>query len=129
MSMGLRQKRSIFAYWVKLMKLNHWDIDFMVAKDGEMPGDQGDAQGAAWRSDQYDEAAIIVNGSIEDDDFEAVLLHELIHVLCRDLDRFVDRILETLPDDVAAAHATHYTHTSENLTQRLALILKAARDA
>jgi hypothetical protein len=102
------------------MRLDHWRIDL------DFDGDAGEGNNAmVWRSYAYDDATIYLDPEWRDRDERAMaqtLLHELGHVLCRDLDRAALSVDAELGE--AFAHfERRYKHESEGVVDRYAELL------
>ena len=103
-----------------LMGLDHWRIDLDWGQEAS-----GGNYGEVWRSYQYDDATIYLGESWRERDFEGIrytLLHELGHILCRDLDRCA-RDLEKELGDAFPMYEKRYCHEIEGVVDRYALVI------
>ena len=103
------------------MLLDHWRVEvswLTAASEG--------ADATTWRSDGYDEALLFFAPGWRK--FSAgrmrhLIVHELGHLIVRDLDRAVESLKDEIPGEAWNLHYERYLHEVEGIVDRYATIL------
>lgn len=111
----------ILRVWQERLRLTHWAIEI----DWGMPLDDDEANAEILIEDFYDAAKVrIANGfpAWSADWANKVIVHELLHVVCRDMDELVKAVKVIVPDERAHdLFADRYNHEAEGVVDRLAI--------
>lgn len=107
--------------WAPRLGLSHWEID--VTWDETLTDDVANVVVES----SYDGARITLRADlVEHPDaeyVEATVVHELLHVVMRDLDATLPPVLDLLPRGAASLARARYEHESEGIVDRLATVL------
>jgi hypothetical protein len=104
--------------WQSRLGLDAWDVKI----DWVKPAREG-TNSVTWRSDDYDSATIMWDPEFPEWDplfAEQIVVHELLHLLTRDIDRVVADLEGELHRDVYTQVDRRYEHEVEGLVDRLA---------
>ena len=117
-----KQLEKVVRLWQKRLGLQDWDISLSFVP---LPfcRCEDDADATTWRQNSYDRAVIFPNAdwkSKSDDALNRLMVHELLHLVTRDLDRVVASVEEQLHADAWRAVNTRYDHEIEGVVERLA---------
>jgi hypothetical protein len=120
--MSRTQFERILRLWQKRLGLETWHLEV----DWEKPASE-DADASTWRSNNYDRAILYLDPawvSWERDrgiEFvHRIVVHELLHLVFRDVDELVDSLDGQMHRDVCAMVDKRYHHEIEGLCDRLA---------
>lgn len=111
------------ARWLPLLRLTHW----AVTLDWGTPADDGD-DASIHPTESYDLARMRLSS-----DFakwtptyaEGVVVHELLHLVTRDLEHAADLTHGLLPKAARELAEAHFTHEVEGVVDRIAAVLVA----
>ena len=112
----------ILAVWQHRLRLDHWRIE--IAWD--RPLDDDDAEGEVQCAEHCDSATVrLATGCTgwTRARASAVVVHELVHVVCRDMDALVDAAKLAMGDQTHVLFADRYEHETEGVVERLATVL------
>lgn len=103
--------------WQSRLGLDSWDIilDWTNPSPSENDAD-------CWRSDDYDRAKLRFNADFSkwtDIFAERIVIHELLHVITRDIDRVIADLDGEIHRDVFTQTNRRYEHEIEGLVDRL----------
>jgi hypothetical protein len=112
--------------WIDRLGLTAWAITL----DWDTPADEG-AWAQCWRSNDYDKATIYLCEGWADlgkAEVERLVVHELLHLVTRDLSRAHDFVLEAIEDNVPANNiaVAAWKRAEEGVVDRLSFALVAA---
>lgn len=119
--------------WIGLLKLRHWEITvvwpedydkFSNTRDHVWDGDQHMA--CTTRRKDFNVAEILFNESAQFKDHreaEATVVHELLHLVTRDMEFILDQIEGMLHRDVDKIITEGHKHAVENAVEHLAYCL------
>lgn len=113
-----RVLRRILAGWQKRLRLEHWDVKL----DLETFANPG-CYATVWAADDYDTATVKVDAEWRGWSTELAnqtVVHELLHIVFRDVDEAVCAGRQRLSDDAAAVVKYGYEHALEGTADRLA---------
>jgi len=94
--------------------LAHWDIDVIIG------GQDSDAYASIHPSDHYDSARIFVDPEISKEMLDRVVVHELMHLVTRDLWDALWEATENLSPGEQNVHRTRLRHEMEGVVDRVA---------
>jgi hypothetical protein len=114
--------------WIQRLGLQNWDIQFIwgdeLYKYWADVGLRDDLHASCWRAKSYDEAKIYVNPDEfekwTDRDAAVNIVHELLHLVLRDVEFVIDHIEGFLHRDVDRAVSETFHHHVEGAIERLA---------
>lgn len=126
--MSKRELERIVRLWQTRLGLDAWDIRV----DWDKPAREG-CDATTWRSTDYDRAILYFDTPTWPtwaekrglDFVHRIVVHELLHLLVRDLDELVDSLNGQLHRDVFAVTENRYDHEIEGLVDRLSYRLVA----
>lgn len=119
--MTRRRIEQLVKTWQRRLKLDHWDVEV----DWTKPPSEG-AFATCWRFNQYDRANLYIDpgfGSWSESFAERTIVHELLHLIARDLDRAIADVESFLAPESYMALDKRYEHEIEGVVDRLATIL------
>lgn len=129
--------RDLGQQWIYRLGLQNWKIEFPFGNElreyWKDQGDMRDSHAGCWRAKHYNEAKVYVNA----DEYEgwsaeeAVghIVHELVHVLMRDVEYVLDMIEDSMPKDTMSIVDQVYIHHVEGAVDNIArLFIKAWAD-
>ena len=108
----------LVGHWQEFLGLNHW----LVAVDFETPPTDG-ADACIWRFHSYDGATLYLEEdwkSWDDPRANQLIVHELLHLLTRDLERAWDSVEGHVDPGVWKALDNRFDHELEGAIERLA---------
>ena len=124
--------------WVTILRLDAWDLHIVWPEDydkwPEKEDDFGDftAHGHAqvWRARDYDIARVYINEAMLTSEapdsvrrLEVAIVHELLHLLTREMEFVLDQLDGLLHRDVQDLIESTYRHQVEGTVDKLAYIL------
>lgn len=116
----------IVRVWIPRLGLTHWRIE-VVWESGKYKNDptfSSFEHAFTWRARDYDEARLYFNqDDMERWDLRAaeeIVVHELLHLVTRDVEFVLDQIDGQLRDDAQAIVELSHRHAVENAVERLA---------
>lgn len=119
------QLERVVRVWQSRLSLESWDLSVAWVKDavtGE--GCSEDADATTWRANTYDRAVVYPSpdkfGSWSDEVTNRIVVHELLHLVTRDLDRAVTAVEGQVHPDVFRMVEKRYDHEIEGVVDRLA---------
>ena len=116
--MSKRELETIVREWQERLGLATWDIS---VDWGVMEEEEGRA--SVWRSRDYDEARIRFNREFRKLDTlgaHRLVVHELLHLLSRDVEHILDLLEDQLHRDVGVVARRSHEHAVEQMVERLA---------
>ena len=119
--MTKRQVEALVRDWKKRLKLDHWDIKVDWSRSP-----REDCYATTTRRTQYDIAELLFDSEYATwtEDFTAKLVvHELLHIVTRDLDRVIADVEEVMHLETFRLLDKRYEHEIEGVVDRLATIL------
>lgn len=119
--MTRRQIEKLVYRWQRKLKLDHWEIEIKWS-EAPTPG----SYATTWRMNQYDRAEIYVSPEFTTwtaDFAERTMVHELLHLVTRDLDRVLGDAEGFLPKTAFRWIDKRYEHEVEGVIDRLATVL------
>lgn len=117
------------ARWVPRLGLTHWAIEFDW--DRPVPPEEN-TEAMVERTDSYDVATMRFSAKYLTWTAawaEWVVVHELIHLVTRDLEHAAEAAQELLPKKARKLAAAHFHHEVEGVIDRLAAVLLAVARA
>ena len=115
--MTRKQFEREFRTWQNRLGLDAWHVEI----NWDEPA-RKDCDATTWRSDDYDRAVIKLDvewPSWDDDFTRRIIVHELLHLLTRDVDEVFDSLETQLQRDLYTATQNRYKHEIEGLVDRL----------
>jgi hypothetical protein len=114
--------------WAPRLGLSHWEIE--IAWDETLlPSEMANVV----TESAYDGAFVTFNTDlVENRDaeyVEATVVHELVHIVMRDLDATLPPVLDLVPKGAAALARARYEHEIEGVVDRMAGVLVALSGA
>lgn len=106
------------AYWSEQLLLSHWELQVVLD-----PGMDEDVMASCEPHPFYDQATLTFRSDIQDDQIEYNVVHELVHVMLRDLDETTQAVMSILGYSAARGHILRHEHAEENLVDRLARVM------
>jgi len=104
--------------WQKRLKLDHWDVKVDWSRSP-----REDCYATTFRRNQYDIAELCFDSEYKtwaSDFTEKLIVHELLHLLTRDLDRVVNDLEEVMHLETFRLLDKRYEHEIEGVVDRLA---------
>ena len=120
--MTARQAGRLLAYWKRRLGLSHWNIRLEL--DAEFDPDTTDAH-VRWDW-SYDNATVRLAPRVRGyapEKAESVIVHELLHLVLRDLEVAVSEAGVQLPKKARRHFRDRWHHESEGVVERLAVLL------
>ena len=111
----------LVAKWQRRLKLDHWDIKVDWSKPAK-----DESFATTWRMNSYDRAEIYFDPAFTTWDAvftEKTIVHELLHLVTRDLDRVLGDVDGMIHPEAFRAVDKRYEHEIEGVVDRLAAIL------
>jgi hypothetical protein len=105
--------------WQERLGLGSWDITVKV----EPVEGQDNAWGACFPHDDYEVATIVIEPDVPGEQLERIIVHELLHLVVRDLDWSAHQLEETLGPIIGAMFNTQFEHELESVVDKLAVML------
>jgi hypothetical protein len=120
--MTAKQLQKLVRVWQGRLGLQAWDIKVSFVPTSFCSCAE-DAEATTWRQNDYDRAVIFPNTdwtSWDDDRLSRLMVHELMHLVTRDLDRVIASVEEQVHPDAWRMVNTRYDHEIEGVVDRLA---------
>lgn len=117
-----RQLERIVRVWQKRLGLQAWDVKLSFVPTSYCSCSD-DADATTWRQNDYDRAVIFPNAkwaSWDDDYLNRLIVHELMHLVTRDLDRVIASVEEQIHADAWRMIDKRYDHEIEGVVDRIA---------
>lgn len=118
------QVEQIVHWWIPRLGLDHWRIDVVWdhSRD-EAPSFDSFEHAFTWRARDYDEARMYFNpNEMEHWDrrqANEIVVHELLHLVTRDIEFVLDQIEDQLHRDVETLVTVSHRHAVEGAVDRL----------
>lgn len=119
-------------FWQKKLGLDHWDIEVEVVESPHASGNSNLATAACWSSDTYDNAKIEIREDYAEwelEDLDQTIIHELMHIVTRDIDRTARLLREEIGASAWNLYSAVWDREIEGLVDRLAKIVHGNTDA
>lgn len=110
--------RKLIKHWQDFLGLQSWEITL----DLSGPCEEG-VKAMTWRTDQYDTATMILASDWREWDnrfANRLIVHELLHLVSRDLDEAMKSALSFLHDFEQGPVAQRFDHEMEGVIDRMA---------
>lgn len=120
--MTKKQLERMTRIWQTRLGLQAWDVRLSFAPTA-FARCEDDADATTWRQNDYDRALIFPHSdwaSWDDDRLNRLIVHELLHLVTRDLDRVIASVEEQIHADAWRMIDKRYDHEIEGVVDRLA---------
>jgi hypothetical protein len=111
------QIERVVRLWQERLGLERWKLELRVSAEPM------DGFGEFDVSSQYEVATITVASGLSPEQVEQTVVHELLHLMCRDLDAVVEDARGQLHPQASVQVEKRYEHEIEGFVERLALRL------
>lgn len=129
--MTKKQAEKVVARWVKLLKVEHWEIDVVWPEDyskwpettQDFPRWGDDAWAAVYRTKDYEVARVYINPAQLDKPnrlIEIAIIHEILHIVSKGLEHIVDLYDGMMHRDVDSILTATFKHEVEGVIDKLA---------
>ncbi len=115
--MTRRDVEKVLRVWVDRLQLRHWDLSI----DWDTPASEN-ADATTWRGNCYDRAVLFFDPEVLTWDalkLNRIVVHELLHLVTRDIDRVVEESCVSLPRRAYEQVDLRYEHAIEGVVDRL----------
>jgi Zn-dependent peptidase ImmA (M78 family) len=83
------QAEELLQYWVKILRLGHWDIDIVVLDEAEYVLQEGNESNAKVKICSTKLSAHIFINDASEDEINYLIVHELVHIMMDPLECIV----------------------------------------
>lgn len=106
--------QELVAAWQQRLGLERWKIDVKIAEEPM------EAFAECNPSSQYEFATITFSPSLDPTQIDATVVHELLHILTKDIDQLVEDARAQLHPQASFQVEKRYDHALESFVDRLA---------